>query len=128
MDIICKICLVALMGCLLGDVLKRWKGEYGLLLMTAVILGILSMGQGYFVQTFYEVRKMCILLGEYESFWTLLLRILGISWLCQFTGEMSREAGYGSVGTQVELIGKIYIVFSGFPIVLEVLRMVELFS
>lgn len=128
MENIWKICLVAIAGCMIGGILKQWRPEYVLLTGLAILAVLLYMGQALFQNALEAIKKLYEFMGDYERFLGILLRIMGVSWLCQLSADLCREAGYGSIGSQLELMGKIYIVVSGLPIAFEVLQLVRTFS
>lgn len=123
-----KMCLLTLLGGLLAGILKQWKSEYALLTILATILLLFSLGQTNLSKLYHFILLMQNYLGEYQTFLGLLFKILGVAWLCQLCAEMSRDAGFSSLGTQVEFFGKGYILLSGIPIVLEVLGMMKEFK
>lgn len=128
MENIWRICLVAIAGCMLGGILKQWKPEYVILTALATLAVLLSMGQALFQDALQAIQKLYDYMGDYERFLGILLRIMGVSWLCQLSADLCQEAGYGSIGSQLELLGKLYIVLSGLPIAFELLQLVRTFS
>ena len=44
--------------------------------------------------------------------------------MAQFAAEICKDAGYGAVGSQIELFGKVSILFVSMPVLLALLQMV----
>ncbi len=66
--------------------------------------------------------------SDYMNYKTLyidvVLKIICISYLCEFGAEICKDAGISSVATKIELGGKILIMCLSLPIISEVLKTV----
>ena len=47
-----------------------------------------------------------------------------IIYVAQFAAEICKDAGYGAVGSQIELFGKVSILFVSMPVLLALLQTV----
>ena len=54
----------------------------------------------------------------------LMLKMMGITYVAQFAAEICKDAGYGAVGSQIELFGKVSILFVSMPVLLALLQTV----
>lgn len=54
-----------------------------------------------------------------------LLKMLGITYVADFSASVCREAGYGSVAGQIELFAKLSIVALSIPELWVLLRLIE---
>lgn len=53
-----------------------------------------------------------------------VIRIIGISYICQFAAEVCRDSGEGAIASKIELAGKILILIYAIPIVEALLQMI----
>ena len=50
------------------------------------------------------------------------LKVIGITYICEFCANLCRDAGYGSIAGQIELSGKLSVLMLGLPILLTLLE------
>ena len=74
-------------------------------------------------------KELIELLEQYVQidavYWSVLLKITGITYLSEFAGNICRDAGYQALAGQVELFAKILIMALGIPVVLALLETIE---
>ena len=58
---------------------------------------------------------------------TILLKIAGITYIAEFASGICRDAGYGAIGSQIEIFGKLSILAVSMPIVLALLETLQSF-
>lgn len=90
----------------------------------------LSLGISLFV-LFYILGKIGIILsfiddfsgqvGLNKGYFVLLIKIVGISYLCEFTSNICKEAGFLAIASQVEIGGKITMMIISMPILLAIM-------
>lgn len=56
------------------------------------------------------------------SYLKMLMKMIGITYVAQFASEICKDAGYGAVGTQIEMFGKVSILFVSMPIMMALLE------
>lgn len=54
---------------------------------------------------------------------TLLMKMIGVTYLSEFASSICRDAGYSAVAGQIELVGKLTILTIGMPIVLALFEL-----
>lgn len=64
-------------------------------------------------------------LEQNKSFYKILFKIVGISYICEFTSGICKDAGYSSIATQVEIIGKMLVFLSGVPVLISVVETIR---
>lgn len=57
----------------------------------------------------------------------VLLKMLGITYISELSSNICKDAGYGSIATQIELFGKVTILALSMPILLALLETISLF-
>ena len=56
-----------------------------------------------------------------------LIHILGITYVAEFASGICKDSGYGSLGNQIEIFGKLSILGISMPILLAVFGTLETF-
>ena len=56
-----------------------------------------------------------------------LMKVIGITYICEFTSGICKDAGYGSVAGQIEILGKLSVIFAGLPILFAVMEQIRNF-
>ena len=72
-----------------------------------------------------EKGELALLVGIAASVLKALLKMLGITYVADFSASVCREAGYGSVAGQIELFAKLSIVALSIPELWVLLRLIE---
>ena len=56
-----------------------------------------------------------------------MLKVIGITYICEFSSGICKDAGYQSVAGQIEILGKLTVMFSGLPILFAVIEQIQSF-
>ena len=54
-----------------------------------------------------------------------LIKMIGITYIAEFCSGICKDAGYGALGTQIEIFGKLSILAVGMPIVLALMETIQ---
>lgn len=120
-----KLALVGIMGILLAVPLKSYKAEYGVYIGIAVCLVILGYGMQYFTGILSSVEQLRMYLKDNYGYVSVLLKAVGATYACEFCAGICKDAGYGGIAGQVEMIGKLYILLMGMPILMALLESIQ---
>lgn len=122
-----KVALLGVSGVLLAVQLRGHKPEYGVYVGLAV--GIFLFG--YAVRQIEAVAVQIEMLRGYldgtENYLGILLKVIGITYICEFSAGICRDAGYQAVAGQIEILGKISVLFAGLPILFAVIGQLQSF-
>ena len=118
-----KVCAFALMGVLLALQFKGGKQEYGIYLGAALSCTLSYMGQAK-----KQLMGLWQQLSGGQSYLTLLFKVVGITWISELVSGICKDSGYSAVASQVELFGKIAILFAGMPIFLALAETIAGFA
>lgn len=126
MDMI-KIAMIGLAAVLLAMQVKVGRPEYEIFLTMAACLCIF----------FFLVTKLQIVLNAINQIQTyirldsryvaILLKMIGITYVAEFSSSLCRDAGYQAVAGQIELFGKLSILVSSMPVLLALLETISQF-
>lgn len=117
--------MIGVVGVLFAVSLKSYKAEYGIYVTLAVCLVILEYITRYFMQILSGMEQLRGYLRENYSYLALLLKAVGATYACEFCAGICKDAGYGGVAGQVEMLGKLYILSMGMPILLSLMESIQ---
>lgn len=122
-----QVVFLGVAGVMLAIQFKGQKPEYGVYVGLAV--GILIFG--YALQQLSVVTsqlgKLREYLGETEGYLAVLLKVVGITYICEFSAAICKDAGYQAVAGQIEVLGKLSVMFAGLPVLFAVIEQIESF-
>ncbi len=117
--------MIGVVGVLLAVTIKSHKAEYGVYVAIAVCLVMLEYIVRYFMQIVSGLEVLNGYLRENYSYLTLLLKAVGATYACEFCAGICKDAGYSGVAGQVEMLGKIYILSMGMPVLLSLMENIQ---
>lgn len=124
---IIQVGILGVVGILFAVQLKQEKAEVAIYLCVVISLliffGIIDNLE-HLVNTIQEI-------GSYiqidASYITTLIKMLGITYLAEFSSGICKDAGYQTIATQIEMFGKLTILVLSLPILLALLRTIQEF-
>ncbi len=122
---IVKVAALGMTGMLLGLLLKETKPEYSVYLSLAVGILIFSYMAGKLEYLFDSVLKIQEYLPLDTKYLTTLLKMIGITYIGQFSSGLCRDAGYGTLAAQIEVFAKLYIMVLSMPVLLALMEAIH---
>ncbi len=124
MDMV-QIGIIGTMGVLLAVQFKKGKEEYGVYISLAVSLIIFVCILGH-MGTIIEAVKM---LGNYihmdMAYIGTLIKMLGITYIAEFSSGVCKDAGYQAVAVQIEIFGKLAVMILSMPVLMTLLNAIR---
>ncbi len=120
-----SIAAIGIAAALLATQFKSVKGEYGIYLAMAAGLAICFYSVAKLetvTETFAKVKSYLRINSVYLD---TLLKMAGIAYIAEFASGICKDAGYGSLGNQIEIFGKLSILAVSMPILLALLETVR---
>lgn len=124
MEII-KIALFALCAVALIVLIKNYRPEFGVLtaiacsiLMLTCILDSLRYGFAYMADLYHN-------LDHGKSYFPIILKVLAIAYITEFTAQLCKDAGESAIASKVELGGKLIIFCVAIPVFTSIFQLVE---
>lgn len=121
MQEILKVAILGIIGVLVAVQLKNYQGSYGYYIIFGLGLIIFS----------YALQKVRILAGQMTVFndyldqegeyIRILLKVTGITYVCEYSAGICKDAGYSSLSGQIEILGKLSVLTAGLPILMAVI-------
>ena len=126
MDII-RVSMLGMCGVIMGFFLKGTRAEYTAFITMGIGIMILGLAVGkleYLFQTLGNLQKSVSVDQEY--FYTLI-KMVGITYIGQFSAGICKDAGYQAIAAQIEIFGKLAILVVGMPVLLALLETIQEF-
>ena len=118
MDIL-RIAVLGIAGVLLALLLQKEKSEY------CICIFIYIIGKVETVINF--AKKMQTFVAVDQTYITLILKMVGITYAAEFAMNICKDAGYAAVGNQIELFAKLSILVLSIPVLTVFLETVGSF-
>ena len=119
--------ILGIAGALLAVELKGLKGEYGIYLVAAVGLVIFFYGITKLKTVIETISQVQSYIRLNRMYLEVLLKMIGITYIAEFSSGICKDAGYGSLGSQIEIFGKLSVLAVSMPILLALLDTVQQF-
>ena len=122
-----KIAAVGVAAAILAAWIKTVKSDYGvwIVLGAGVFLGFSALLK---LETIIE--ELQFLQGYftgYGTYFKLLIKIIGITYLAEFSADLCKDAGANTLASQIELFGKLSILVLCMPIMTSLLETIDYF-
>ena len=122
MDIV-KVSIMGICGMMLGFILKETRPEFAVLV--TMMTGFLILGKvSYLFETMNRLRESFPIDSSYL---TVLVKIIGITYIGQFSSAICKDAGYQMIGTQIDLFCKLSVMVLSMPVLLAILDTISEF-
>lgn len=126
MDIVLKICAAGITGLIVVSLIKSYKPEFTVeaVLCTSIILLWFALDGLQYAFTYMENLYGRLTFGK--EYFPVILKVLIIAYATEFTSALCEDAGEKSIGTKVELAGKIAIFFAAIPVFTSLLNLLDI--
>lgn len=124
MDILFKIIAVGLITCFATMIIKPVRSDFAVFIALAGGLIIIILIVGYLTGITNAFNTIIASTGLDSSLYKLLLKIIGVAYLLEFTSSICSDTGNSSLGDKILLGGKIVLTVMALPIVMSILEIV----
>ncbi len=124
MDIV-KIAVIGMIGAVLSIIMKSYKPEFSihLVLSTVLIIFIMILSKLEIVLSFFQSISSEININK--IYFPVILKILGVSYVADFTAQICKDAGEGAIANKVEFAGKVIIMYIALPVFLSIIDLIN---
>lgn len=117
-----KIALFAIAGMTLAVLVGGMKKEIGIWI--AIVTGIIIFFFGiskfeYIVNLFHELTEY---IGISETYVVVILKMIGIAYISDFTASICKDAGQNAIAGQVDFFGKMSMIVVSLPVLQSLLE------
>lgn len=124
---IIKIGMLGIVGVLIAVQFKTQKPEYAMYIGFAIGILIFCYALKEFEIVLNQFERIKKYLGTGESYLSILLKVIGITYICEFSSSICKDAGYGTIAEQIEVLGKLTVMIAGLPILFAVIEQIQTF-
>ncbi len=125
---IVRIGVLGVAGVLFALLLKTQKQEFSLYIGFAVGMIIFAFA----MDKLSEVLDNMVIFQRYidtgNMYFMILLKVVGITYICEFCSAVCRDAGYIAVAGQIEVFGKLSVLITGMPILVAIVENISQIS
>ena len=122
---IVNLCLIALIGTITAVIIKGYKQEFSILIIITLSMIFLSWMLSVFHEIYDQFESIIAELEQNKSFYKILFKIVGITYICEFSSGICKDAGYSSIASQIEIMGKMLVFLSGVPVLVSVIETIR---
>lgn len=115
------IIIIALIAIVL---LKDVKKEYAIFITIACVIFLFTLTANDLFEIVKELTELTGSIENLGNYIGLLVKILGISLLAQFTADLCRDCGENALASQTEIISKIVILVMTMPLLKTMITIV----
>ena len=126
MDII-KISLLGICGVILCFFLKETRPEYIAFITMGIGIMILGLAVGKLEYLFGTLRQLKDSLPVEQEYLTTLIKMIGITYIGQFSAGICKDAGHQATAAQIELFCRLSVLVQSVPILLALLETIQEF-
>ena len=122
-----QVAALGVVGVLVAVQLKEEKTQIAVLFSIGISIfifcGILDSLE-VLIQT---VQELSAYVNIDSSYIMTLIKMLGITYLAEFSSGLCKDAGYQAISVQIEMFGKLTILVLSMPILIALLRTIQEF-
>lgn len=119
-----KIIGIGIVGTILSLLVKQYKPEVSIAIPVLTGVAILSFCIPYLSELFRMIESIAKQAGIELYHLQIVIKIIGVAYICQFASDICRDAGETSIASKIELGGKVAIITLSMPIMYNLLVMV----
>lgn len=122
-----KIAFIGLIGVILSIQFKGTKSEYGVYVGLATSLIILFCVADKLSIVIEAINKIQSYIHLNTLYLTTLAKIIGITYIAEFSSGICKDAGYSAIAGQIEVFAKISVMALSMPVLIALLETIDSF-
>lgn len=122
-----KVAFLGIAGVLLAVQFKAVKPEYSIYIGIAVSVVIFCFCLRQVEAVTAQFGRLKSVLNGADEYLSVLLKVIGITYICEFSSGICKDAGYQAVAGQIEVLGKLTVMFAGLPVLFAVIQQIQSF-
>ncbi|WP_026892441.1 stage III sporulation protein AD [Lacrimispora aerotolerans] len=121
------IAVTGIIAVIMAVSLKGLKVEYGTYVVMAAGLLIFFYGMGKLTSILDTMKEIQNYIKINNIYLSTLIKMIGITYIAEFAAGICKDAGYGAIGTQIEIFGKLSVLAVSMPILLALIETLQAF-
>lgn len=122
---ILQIAGIAVSGMLLVSLIRTFRPEFAIYAVVATVIIILLLSVQQLTAVFQFLKSVYDEMTYGKEYFPIIIKVLAVAYLSDFTAQLCNDAGETSIGSKVELAGKIIIFYLSLPILVSILQLVN---
>ncbi|NLK27557.1 MAG: stage III sporulation protein AD [Clostridiales bacterium] len=120
-DRIVKIAAGGILAVMLAVIFKKEKEAFSVYINIITCIMILFWGLSKIDVILDTINKLQSHIKINPAYVGILIKIIGITYITEFSASLCKDSGYHAIGEQIELAGKLSILAISMPIMLALL-------
>ena len=122
---ILQIAGIAVSGMLIVSLVRIFKPEFAIYIVIATVIVILYISLHQLTSVFQFLKSIYDEMTYGKEYFPIIIKVLAVAYVADFTSQLCSDAGETSIGSKVELAGKIIIFYISLPILVSILELVK---
>ena len=122
-----KIACIGLMAVFLALKLTSVQPEYALLTGIAACIVLFGFSVSKLEVIFSGIDTIRQYLSVNSAYIAVIFKVIGIAYISEFSANLCKDAGYGGIASQIEMLGKLSILVMSLPILTTLLTTIQEF-
>lgn len=118
---------IGVAGVLLAVQFKNGKEEYGIYISIVLSILIFLAVIPYLEAIIEAVHTIESYIQTDVAFLGTLIKMIGITYIAEFSSGICRDAGHQAIAVQIEIFGKLFVLVLGLPVLLTLLETIREF-
>lgn len=120
-----KIITIALTGVMVATLTKNINKEMSIYIVLAAVIMILLIIIGKLSDIFIIMENIYENVTYGRDFFPVIIKVLAVAYITDFTAQICKDAGENTIGSKVELAGKVTIFYLAMPIFTAILELIK---
>ena len=120
-----QIGIIGVAGTLLAVQFKSGKSEYGIYISVALSLVIFFAIIGRLEVIIDALRTIANYINMDTAYIGTLIKMLGITYVAEFSAGICKDAGYQTIALQIEIFGKLAVLVLRMPVLMALLNTIK---
>lgn len=118
------VSFAAVIVVLIAIKIKDMDSGYGVILSMAGCVMVMYFVVSRFRQIADYIDRITAYISVNITYIDVILKMIGLAYVCQFSSDLCRDAGYNAIASQVEMAGKISLILLSMPVLMSVIDLV----
>lgn len=119
-----SIVFAAVIVMVMAVLVRDMNSGYGVILSVGAGVMLMYFVVGRFRQIISYIDRLASYVSVDIAYIDIILRMIGIAYVCRFSADICKDAGYGAIGSQIELAGRLSMIILSMPVLMSVIDLV----
>ena len=122
---IISLAILAIISGIFAVSFKSIKSEYGILICVAVCILLFVFGVNKLTVIVEGIEIIKSYISIDSAYINIIIKIVGISYICEFSSDVCKDCGYGAMANQIQIVGKLTVVTISLPVIITLFETVS---